>query len=115
MHGANHRANGNLIPIEGIRDVMDCRLELEAKCDSIIRGMAYPDSGITQMGNFGTYEMVKQYLIELDMIFLQKHTMQEGFLALCIYGDIAMSSIVMTIGSIWKTFASKPYIPYRLL
>ena len=43
VHGANHRANGNLRPIEGIRDVLDCRLELEAKCDCIIRGMAYPD------------------------------------------------------------------------
>lgn len=69
VHGAKHRANGNLRPIEGIRDVLDCRLELEAKCDCIIRGMAYPDSGITQMGNFGSYEMVKQYLIELDIAY----------------------------------------------
>lgn len=69
VHGAKHRANGNLRPIEGIRDVLDCRLELEAKCDSIIRGMAYPDSGITQMGNFGTYEMIKQYLVELDIAY----------------------------------------------
>lgn len=69
VHGANHRANGNLRPIEGIRDVLDCRLELEEKCDCIIRGMAYPDSGITRMGNFGTYEMIKQYLIELDIAY----------------------------------------------
>ena len=63
VHGANHRANGNMRPIEGIRDVLDCRLELEEKCDRIIRGMAYPDSGITQMGNFGSYEKIKNYLI----------------------------------------------------
>ena len=69
VHGANHRANGNLRSIEGIRDVLDCRLELEAKCDSIIRGMAYPDSGIKLMGNFGTYEMIKQYLVELDIAY----------------------------------------------
>ena len=69
VHGANHRANGNLRPIEGIRDVLDCRLELEEKCDCIIRGMAYPDSGINQMGNFGSYEMIKQYLIELDIAY----------------------------------------------
>jgi len=69
VHGANHRANGNMRLIEGIRDVLDCRLELEEKCDSIIRGMAYPDTGITLMGNFGTYEMVKQYLIELDIAY----------------------------------------------
>lgn len=69
LHGANHRANGNLRPIEGIRDVLDCRLELEEKCDRIIRGMAYPDSGITQMGNFGSYEQIKQYLTELDIAY----------------------------------------------
>lgn len=69
VHGANHRANGNMRPIEGIIDVLDCRLELEEKCDSIIRGMAYPDTGIVQMGNFGTYEMVKQYLTELDIAY----------------------------------------------
>lgn len=69
VHGANHRANGNLRPIEGIRDVLDCRLELEAKCDSIIRGMAYPDSGITLMGSFGTYEQIKNYLKELDIAY----------------------------------------------
>ena len=69
VHGANHRANGNLRPIEGMRDVLDCRLELEAKCDCIIRGMAYPDTGIRQMGSFGTYEMIKQYLVELDIAY----------------------------------------------
>lgn len=69
IHGANHRANGNLRPIEGIRDVLECRLELEEKCERIIRGMAYPDTGITQMGNFGTYEMIKTYLAELDIAY----------------------------------------------
>ncbi len=69
VHGANHRANGNLRPIEGIRDVLDCRLELEELCDRIIRGMAYPDSGITLMGNFGSYDKVKQYLTELDIAY----------------------------------------------
>ncbi len=69
VHGANHRANGNLRPIEGIRDVLDCRLELEAKCDCIIRGMAYPDCGIIRMSNFGNYEMIKQYLTELDIAY----------------------------------------------
>lgn len=69
VHGEFHRANGNLRPIEGIRDVLNCRLQLEEKCGRIIRGMAYPDSGITLMGSFGTYEMVKQYLTELDIAY----------------------------------------------
>ncbi len=69
VHGANHRANGNLRSIEGIRDVLDCRLELEERCDRIIRGMAYPDSGITLMGNFGSYDKIKNYLTELDIAY----------------------------------------------
>ena len=69
VHGANHRANGNLRPIEGIRDVLDCRIELEEKCDCIIRGMAYPDTGINLMGSFGSYEQIKHYLGELDIAY----------------------------------------------
>ena len=69
VHGDNHRANGNLRPIEGIRDVLDCRLELEERCDSIIRGMAYPDTGIRLMGNFTTHEQIKNYLSELDIAY----------------------------------------------
>ena len=69
VHGAYHRANGNMRPIEGIRDVLDCRLELEERCGQIIRGMAYPDTGITVFGNFSKYEDVKQYLKELDIAY----------------------------------------------
>lgn len=69
VHGANHRANGNMRPIEGIRDVLDCRLQLEERCDSIIRGMAYPDTGITQMGSMGDYAQIKNYLQELDIAY----------------------------------------------
>ena len=69
VHGAKHRANGNLRAIEGIRDVLDCRLELEAKCGRIIRGMAYPDTGINLMGSLGTYEEIKNYLKELDIAY----------------------------------------------
>ena len=69
VHGANHRANGNMRPIEGIRDVLDCRLQLEERCDSIIRGMAYPDTGITQMGSMGDYAQIKNYLQELEIAY----------------------------------------------
>lgn len=69
VHGANHRANGNMRAIEGIRDVLDCRLELEEKCGTIICGMAYPDTGITLMGSFGNYEQIKNYLTELDIVY----------------------------------------------
>lgn len=69
IHNAHHRSNGNLRPIEGIREVLDCRMELEERCGCIIRGMAYPNIGIRQMGSFGTYEQIKQYLTELDIAY----------------------------------------------
>lgn len=69
IHGANHRANGNVRIIEGIRDVLDCRLELEERCDRIIRGMAYPSTGITLLGNVDSYEKIKNYLVELDIAY----------------------------------------------
>ena len=49
VHGEMHRAPGKIRAIEGIRDVLNCRLELEKMFGRIIRGMAYPDSGIRKM------------------------------------------------------------------
>ncbi len=69
VHGYFHRAEGTLRPIEGIQDVLNCRLELEHKLGRIIRGMAYPDGGITRFSNGATYEKVKQYLTELDIAY----------------------------------------------
>ena len=69
VHGNYHRAEGTLRPIEGIRDVLDCRMELEEKFDMIIRGMAYPDCGIRVMVNNTSYEKVKNYLAELDIVY----------------------------------------------
>lgn len=69
VHGLFHRAEGNVRPIEGIRDVLDCRLELEERYEMIIRGMAYPDSGIRQFTNVSGYETVRNYLSELDIAY----------------------------------------------
>ncbi len=69
VHGAMHRAEGNLRPIEGIREVLDCRIELEERFGIIIRGMAYPDSGITLMTNGANYESIKSYLTDLDIAY----------------------------------------------
>ena len=69
VHGANHRAEGALRPIEGITDILNCRLELEEKYGRIIRGMAYPDSGIRVMSNTASYTSIKQYLTELDIVY----------------------------------------------
>lgn len=70
VHGYYHRASGTLRPIEGIRDVLENRIELEREFDMIIRGMAYPDSGINSFANPDySYEKVKNYLTELDIAY----------------------------------------------
>ena len=69
VHGANHRANCNIRSIEGIQDVLNNRLELEETYGIIIRGMAYPDTGINKYANDANYEKVKTYLQELDITY----------------------------------------------
>lgn len=69
VHGYFHRAEGGVRPIEGIQDVLNCRLELESKYDRIIRGMAYPDFGICRFANDAGYAKIKNYLTELDIAY----------------------------------------------
>ena len=69
VHGALHRANGLISAQDGIKDVLDCRLELESRFGRIIRGMAYPDTGITKFHNGTTNEIVKNYLTELGIAY----------------------------------------------
>lgn len=68
-HGAEHRANGNLRAIEGIQDVLNCRLGLEKAFDTIVRGLAYPDSGIRNLNNGATLDGIENYLKELDIVY----------------------------------------------
>ena len=68
-HGAEHRANGNLRTIDGIQDVLNCRLGLEKDFDTIVRGLAYPDTGITQLTNGSTLDSIEHYLKELDIVY----------------------------------------------
>ena len=42
VHGEFHKALGLCSPLEGIKDVLNCRLEIEKTFGKIIRGMAYP-------------------------------------------------------------------------
>ncbi len=69
VHSWGHRAEGHLRPIEGIREVLDCRLELEEEYGRIIRGMAFPDSGITKLTNTSSYEDIKKYLTDLGIVY----------------------------------------------
>ena len=69
VHGEYHRAPGKLRPIEGITDALNCRLWLEQTFGIIVRGMAYPNAGITHFSPGGSYAQVKQYLTELDIVY----------------------------------------------
>lgn len=69
VHGKFHKANGISRPIDGIRDVLTCREELEGVLGKIIRGMAYPDTGITNFSNGTDYDTVRRYLRDLGIVY----------------------------------------------
>lgn len=69
VHGEFHRAPGKQRPIEGIKDVLNCRIKLEQLFGTIIRGMAYPDSGIHDFQNNANYECVREYLKDLGIAY----------------------------------------------
>lgn len=69
VHGKVHRASGKQRAVDGIRDILDCRLELEKMFGIIVRGMAYPDSGILSFINGNSFETVRTYLKDLDIAY----------------------------------------------
>lgn len=69
IHGANHIAPGVASSTIGIKDTLECRLALEKDFGCIIRGMAYPDCGITRFHNGTTKEQVKNYLKALGIVY----------------------------------------------
>lgn len=69
VHGAEHKANGNIRVIEGIQDVLNCRLGLEKEFDTIVRGMAYPDTGICSFHGGTTMSDIETYLKSLDIVY----------------------------------------------
>lgn len=69
VHGKHHVACGISSPIEGIKDVLSCREELETALGRIIRGMAYADCGVTRFANGTDYATVKKYLTDLGIAY----------------------------------------------
>lgn len=69
IHGAKHNAPGNLRAIDGIQDVLNGRLGLEKTFNRIIRGLAYPDSGINHFENGASYKNIRQYLKDLGIVY----------------------------------------------
>lgn len=63
VHGALHKAPGLCSPVAVIEDILSCRKTLEEKLGRIIRGMAYPDSGVTRFAPASApYEELRGYL-----------------------------------------------------
>ncbi len=69
VHGEWHRASGVISVADGIRDVLNCRAAMEKAFGCIVRGMAYPDTGITRFEGDHTYEDVKGYLKALGITY----------------------------------------------
>ena len=69
IHGARHLAPGTERTLVGLRDALDCRLQLEARLGGIIRGMAYPNSGIKRFTGGSDYETVRRYLQDIGVVY----------------------------------------------
>lgn len=69
IHGAYHKAPGMTDLTDGICDVLGCRSELERTFGGIIRGMAYPNSGVLHFENGKEYRDVRQYLSYLGIAY----------------------------------------------
>ena len=69
VHGERHMAPGIVTPARGMMDVLNCRLTLENTFERIIRGMAYPDTGITKMHNGNDYATIRSYLQSAGIVY----------------------------------------------
>ena len=73
-HGYYHRAQNKIRSIEGIRDIIDCRIALENEFGIIIRGMAYPDCALLPDKEPIAYERIQGYLDELGIAYARNCT-----------------------------------------
>ncbi|MEE0928124.1 MAG: polysaccharide deacetylase family protein [Acutalibacteraceae bacterium] len=68
-HGFEHTAPGMLRPFEGVQEYINDRKALESALGMIIRGLAYPNSGINYLGNGATYDNIRSYLSDLGFMY----------------------------------------------
>ncbi len=69
VHGDQHLSLGHVRAIDGIRDVLVCREQLEQTFGQIIRGMAYADSGVRSFTEGGCYQQVRTYLQDMGIVY----------------------------------------------
>ena len=70
-HGYNHRAQNKIRSIEGIREIIDCRIALEREFGMIIRGMAFPDNVVNRFLEPDAYARIKNYLVDLEIAYVR--------------------------------------------
>lgn len=71
VHGYYHRAQNKIRPIEGIRDILDCRILLEREFGIIVRGMAFPDTAVNRFQEPEAFKRVKKYIEDLDIAYVR--------------------------------------------
>lgn len=69
IHGENHLAPGIVLPTIGLADAFNCRTDLEKSFGKIIRGMAYPNSGIRSLHNWNDADAIKAYLRSIGIVY----------------------------------------------
>ncbi|MBQ8380323.1 MAG: polysaccharide deacetylase family protein [Clostridia bacterium] len=69
VHGRRHLAPGIASAPVAIKDVLDCRTELEEIFGTVVRGMAYPDTGITKIHYPNSFASIRSYLSELGIVY----------------------------------------------
>ncbi len=69
IHGQEHIALGKATATNGIREVLLCREALEKAFGGVIRGMAYADTGITELTAGISYQEIRDYLQALGIAY----------------------------------------------
>lgn len=68
-HGYDHRSQLKIRSIEGLREIIDCRLALEKAFGTIIKGFAYPDTSVRSFTDPDTYNRIKRNLSEVGISY----------------------------------------------
>ena len=71
VHGYNHRGQNRIRSIEGIRDILDCRLALENAFGMIIQGMAFPDTVADPLIEPLSYQKIRERVSELEIAYVR--------------------------------------------
>ena len=69
QHTDHHIAPGLTSPCTVMREVVEGRQKLERRFDRIVRGMAYPDSGIRNIGPGITYETIRHIVQQAGVAY----------------------------------------------